>query len=58
MKYIIKDSFDNHCFKDKTFKDYESGWEFLYNKYPVIYYNDGTQNDQDDELNEYYVVKY
>jgi hypothetical protein len=58
MKYIIKDSFDNHCFEDKTFKDYESGWEFLYNKYPVIYYDDGSQDDQDDELNEYFVVKY
>ena len=57
MEYIIKDSFDNHCFSDKKFKDYESGWEFLYRKYPVIYYPDGTQNDQDEELSEYYVVK-
>jgi hypothetical protein len=57
MKYIIKDTFDNHCFTDKTFKDYKSGWEFLYNKFPVIYNDDGTQNDQEDELNEYYVVK-
>ena len=58
MKYIIKDTFDNHCFTDKTFKDYESGWKFLYNKFPVIYNDDGTLVTlQEDESNEYYVVK-
>jgi hypothetical protein len=56
-KFKIVDSFDNHCFKDKTFDCYEDGWEFLYQKYPVIKNPDGTQNDRDEELGEYYVVK-
>jgi hypothetical protein len=56
-KFKIVDSFDNHCFKDKTFDCYEDGWEFLYQKYPVIKNTDGTQNDRDEELGEYYVVK-
>ena len=57
MRYIIEDSFGNHCFADESFEDYESGWEFLYNKYPVIYNEDGTQDDQEEELNEYYITQ-
>ena len=56
MKYIIEDSYGNHCFTNEAFNDYEDGWEFLYNKYPVIYNEDGTQNDRDDDLSEYFVV--
>jgi hypothetical protein len=55
-KFIIVDSFDNHCFKNETFDTYEDGWTFLYLKYPVIKNADGTQNDRDEELGEYYVV--
>lgn len=56
-KFKIVDSFDNHCFKSKSFNSYEDGWDFLYQKYPVIKNTDGTQNDRDEELGEYYVVK-
>jgi hypothetical protein len=57
QKFIIVDTFNNHCFASETFDSYEDGWEFLYQKYPVIDNADGTQNDRDDELGEYYVVK-
>ena len=56
MKYIIEDSYGNHCFKDEVFNDYEDAWEWLYNKYPVIYNADGTQDDREEELNEYYII--
>ena len=55
-KYIIEDSFGDHCFTSQTFDHYDDAWNFLYNKYPVIYNDDGTQDDRDDELGEYYVV--
>lgn len=50
-QYIIKDWADNHLFKDKVFSDYESGWEFLYQQFPVI-----EGDDREDELDELYVV--
>ena len=56
-KFIIKDWANNICFKGKEFDTYEDGWEFLDIKYPVIYNKDGTQNDRDDELGEYFVVE-
>ncbi len=56
-KYIIVDEFDNHCFSDKQFDSYEDGWEFLYIKFPVIHNEDGTTDDQDDELSSYFVIK-
>ena len=56
MNWIIQDEFGNHCFKKETFKDYEDGWDFLYQQFPVIYLNDGTQDDQEEELSSYFVV--
>lgn len=55
--YIIEDSFGDHCFTDHSFKHYDDAWTFLYSRYPVIYNEDGTKDDRDDELGEYYVVK-
>jgi hypothetical protein len=57
QKFIIEDSSGNHCFTDHTFDSYEDGWAFLYETYPVIHNDDGTQDDRDDELGEYYVIK-
>lgn len=55
--FIIKDSFDNHLFKDKEFESFQDGWCFIYQQYPVIENTDGTQDDREDELGEFYVVK-
>jgi hypothetical protein len=57
-KYIIEDWANNHCFTDKIFKSYEDGWDFLYNKFPVITLPDGTKDDQEEELDSYFVVKF
>lgn len=54
--YIIEDDFGNHVFKDKEFESFEDGWEFLYEQFPVIYNDDGTQDDQEEELDTHYVV--
>ena len=54
--WIIEDEFGNHCFPQKSFEDYEDGWEFLYQTFPVIYHEDGTQDDQEEELSSYFVV--
>tara|TARA_R110000737_G_scaffold142581_1_gene173205 strand:- start:233 stop:427 length:195 start_codon:yes stop_codon:yes gene_type:complete len=54
--WIIQDEFGNHCFSQKSFEDFEDGWEFLYETFPVIYKEDGTQDDQEEELLSYYVV--
>ena len=56
MNWIIQDEFGNHCFQKETFKDYEDGWDFLYQQFPVIYRKDGTQDDQEEELSSYFVV--
>jgi hypothetical protein len=53
--FIIQDWAGNVCF-DKAFRTYEDAWEFLYETYPVIYNADGSQDDRDDELGEYYVT--
>jgi hypothetical protein len=55
-KYIIEDEFSNVCFDGKTFDTYEDGWEFLYATFPVIDNEDGTTNDQEEELDSYFVV--
>ena len=55
-KFIIVDEFDNHCFSKHEFDSYEDGWEFLYIKFPVLYNEDGTQDDQEEELSSYFVI--
>jgi len=57
MNYKIEDEFGNHCFPKKSFKNYEDGWEFLYNTFPVIYNKDGTEDAQEEELDSYFVIK-
>ena len=57
MNWIIEDEFGNHCFPKKSFKDYEDGWAFLYEVFPVIYHEDGTQDDQEEELDSYFVIQ-
>lgn len=56
-RYIIVDEFDNHCFSGNVFDSYEDGWDFLYVKFPVIYNSDGTRDDQEEELDSYFVTK-
>ena len=56
-KYQIEDEFGNVCFNGKTFNAYEDGWEFLYETFPVIHHEDGTRDDQEDELSSYFVLK-
>ena len=57
INWIIEDEFGNHCFQKKSFKDYEHGWSFLYETFPVIYNEDGTQDDQEEELDSYFVIQ-
>ena len=55
-KYWIEDEFGNVCFLAKKFDSYEKGWEFLYTTFPVIKLADGTTDDQEQELDSYFVV--
>jgi hypothetical protein len=55
-KFIIVDEFDEHCFTAQEFDSQEDGWEFLYLKFPVIHNKDGTRNDQEEELDSYFVI--
>jgi hypothetical protein len=56
-KFIIEDSFNNVCFGGKMFDSYEEGWEFIYNRFPVINDENGNRiDDQEDELGEYWVI--
>ena len=57
MNWIIEDEFGNHCFPEKTFKDNEDGWEFLYETFPVIYIDESLQFDQEEELDSYFVIQ-
>ena len=55
-EFIIEDEFGNHCFPQKRFKNYADTWAFLYEKFPVIYNSDGSQDDQEEELSSYYAI--
>jgi len=54
--YIIKDWMGNRKFSDKEFKTFQHGWDFLHYQFPVIYNDDGTQDDRDEILGEFYVL--
>ena len=56
MNWIIEDEFGNRCFTENSFFIKQDAWEFLYEQFPVIYHADGTQDDQEEELNSYFVV--
>lgn len=55
-KFIIVDEDDNHCFTAHEFDSYEDGWDFLYQRFPVIHNEDGTRDDQEEELSSYFVI--
>jgi hypothetical protein len=55
-KFIIVDEFDEHCFTAQEFDSQEDGWEFLYLKFPVIHNEDGARDDQEEELDSYFVI--
>lgn len=42
--WIIQDWAGNHLFQDKTFDDFEDGWDFLYSKF-----------ESEEDLGEFYV---
>ena len=48
-KWIIVDWMSSRCFTSHEFRSYEDAWNFLYETFP--------NEDQEDELGEYYVVK-
>ena len=53
-KFIIEGYYDGiHYFTDHEFKDWSDGMGFIYNKFPVIEHEDGTTDDQEDELDSY-----
>ena len=53
-KFIIEGYYDGiHYFTDHEFKDWSDGMSFIYNKFPVIEHEDGTTDDQEDELDSY-----
>jgi hypothetical protein len=56
-KYIIVDEFDNHCFNEYEFDSVGDGWDFLYVKFPVIHNEDGSRDDQEEELDSYFVIR-
>jgi len=57
MTYIIKDWANNIMFNGKTFDSYEEGWEFIYANVDNSIY-DTSQDDNDNEYQEYYVVPF
>ena len=53
-KFIIEGYYDGiHYFTDYEFKDWSDALGFIYNKFPVIEHEDGTTDDQEDELDSY-----
>ena len=55
-EFIIEDDFENNCFPDQRFKSYADTWAFLYEKFPVIYKDDGRQDDRDDDLECFHAI--
>ena len=54
-KYIIQDWTGTRKF-NKTFNCPMEASDFLAEQFPVIYNNDGTQNDREDDLGEFFVA--
>ena len=53
--YIIQDWAGNHLFENKTFNSFEDGWDFIYQNVDNSKFEE-TQNDDDNEYQEYFVV--
>ena len=54
--YIIQDWTGTTKFNNKTFNSPMEASDFLAEQFPVIYNNDGTQNDREDDLGEFFVA--
>lgn len=54
--FIIQDWAGNHLFRNKTFKTFEDGWEFIYENVDNSAY-DLSGNDNDNEYQEYFVIE-
>ena len=55
-KFWIEDEFGKVCFNGRKFNSYEDGWNFLYETFPVIKLANGETDDQEEELDSYFVV--
>lgn len=55
MTFIIEDWAGNRLFKNKVFKSFEDGWEFIYSNVDNSLY-DKTGKDNDNAFQEYFVV--
>lgn len=56
IKFIIQDWAGNHLFKNKTFKTFDDGWEFLYKNIDNSIF-DKTENENDNILQDYFVIE-
>ena len=56
-KYYIADDFGNVCFNGINFQDEQDAFDFLLVTFPVIYHDDGTQDDRHDEIGSYWITK-
>jgi len=55
-KYIIQDWTGTRKFNNKTFNCPMKASDFLAEQFPVIINNDGSQNDREDDLGEFFVT--
>lgn len=55
-KYVIVDWAGNRMFIEHKFDTPEDACNFLLEQFPVIYHEDGTQDDRDEELEEFHVT--
>ena len=59
MKWIAvlyDDLFDTNAFGNKEFNSFEDAWDYIYNKFPIIEFEDGTTDDREDVLDSYTVI--
>ena len=59
MKWIAvlyDDLFNTNDFGNKEFDSFEDAWDYIYNKFPIIEFKDGTTDDREDVLDSYTVI--
>ena len=54
--YIIQDWTGTKKFNNKTFNSPMEASDFLAEQFPVIINNDGSQNDRENDLGEFFVT--
>jgi hypothetical protein len=54
--FIIEDWMSNRLFPTKTFTSFEDGWAYIYKNVDNSTF-DMSQNDDDDEYQEYFVIE-